>query len=158
MSPLRRRFPIQRTLPRRRGVGLLALLRRPRGGTASVELALLVPVLAAMLVAMFDWGIAIEQRLRLQAAARAGADQAMHTPADASAIAAAARAAAPDFAALTVTPSPVWCACGEVAASCAASCDSAISRFVRVTVSHPYAPITPAGPSSLSANVTLRLQ
>jgi Flp pilus assembly protein TadG len=134
------------------------LLRRPRAGTASVELALLVPVFAAMLVAMFDWGIAIDQRLRLQAAARAGAEQALQTPADPAAITAAVRAAAPSFASLTITPSPVWCACGDVATACSASCDTVVSRFVRVTVSHPYAAITPAGPSSLSANATLRVQ
>jgi hypothetical protein len=29
---------------------------------------------------------------------------------------------------------------------------------VRVSVSHPFSPITPAGPTSVSANVTLRLQ
>jgi Flp pilus assembly protein TadG len=138
-------------------MSVLRRLRR-RTGTASIELALLVPVLAAVLVGMFDWGIALEQRVRLQSAARAGAQQAQRTPADTIAIAAAVQAALPDFQALTITPSPVWCECGTAAAACSVSCDAGLSRFVRVTVSHPFSPITPAGPTSVSANVTLRIQ
>ncbi|WP_170984976.1 TadE/TadG family type IV pilus assembly protein [Roseomonas sp. AR75] len=134
----------------------LARIRR-RAGTASIELALLVPVLAAVLVGMFDWGMAIDQRLRLQSAARAGAQQALRTPGDRTAIAAAVLAAAPDFAALSVTPSPVWCECAKAATSCSTDCDGGLSRYVRVTVSHPFSPLTPAGPTSVSANVTLRL-
>ncbi len=135
------------------------LLRlRRRSGTASIELALLVPVLAAVLVGMFDWGLAIEQRIRLQTAARAGAQQALRTPSDTAAISAAVRAAAPDFSTLSVNASPVWCECGTTATACGSGCDGGISRFVRVSVSHPFSPITPAGPTSVSANVTLRLQ
>jgi Flp pilus assembly protein TadG len=131
---------------------------RRRAGTASIELALLVPVLAAVLVGMFDWGLAIEQRIRLQTAARAGAQQALRTPADTAAITAAVRAAAPDFQALTISPSPIWCECGTTATACTSACEGGLARFVRVSVSHPFSPITPAGPTSVSANVTLRLQ
>jgi Flp pilus assembly protein TadG len=131
---------------------------RRRNGTASIELALLVPVLAAVLVGMFDWGLAIEQRIRLQTAARAGAQQALRTPGDTTAIAAAVRAAAPDLGEMSVSPSAIWCECGTTATACTSSCNSGLARFVRVSVSHPYSPITPAGPTSVSANVTLRLQ
>jgi Flp pilus assembly protein TadG len=134
------------------------MLTRRRSGTASVELALLAPMLAAVLVGAFDWGLAIEQRIRLQTAARAGAQQALRTPSDTASISAAVRAAAPDFAALAVTPSAVWCECANVVASCTSTCDRDISRFVRVSVSHPFSPIGLAGPTSVSANVTLRLQ
>jgi Flp pilus assembly protein TadG len=135
-----------------------ALFRRRRAGTASIELALLAPVLAAVMVGTFDWGLAIEQRIRLQTAARAGAQQALRTPGDAAMISAAVRAAAPDFEALAVTPSPVWCECSAVVTACTTNCGADLSRFVRVSVSHPFSPITPAGPTSVSANVTLRLQ
>jgi hypothetical protein len=132
--------------------------RRRRSGTSSVEMALLTPVLAAALVGMFDWGLAIEQRIRLQTAARAGAQQALRTPGDTASIEAAVRAAAPDFAALSITPSPPWCECAQVVAACSSTCEGELSRFVRVGVSHSFSPVSLAGPTSVSANVTLRLQ
>jgi Flp pilus assembly protein TadG len=132
--------------------------RLRRRGTASIELALLVPLIAAVLVGMFDWGMAIEQRIRLQTAARAGAQQAMRTPGDAAAITTATRAAAPELTAMTVTPSQIWCECNNSPLACTSTCNTGMQRFIRVAASHPYSPITPAGPTSVSANVTLRLQ
>jgi hypothetical protein len=75
-------------------------------GAASLELALLAPVLILLLVATWDFGRAIQESSRLAAAARAGAQygmQSVDTAADTAAIAQAVRDDAQDPAnALTV--------------------------------------------------------
>ena len=111
-----------------------------------------------ILVGMMDWGLAIEARLRLQTAARAGAQYALTAPTDNAGIGAAIRAAAPDFSSLTTNSTGIWCECGSTAMACTNSCLTGMQRFLRVDVTAPYTPFTPAGPTSIAANVTLRLQ
>ncbi|HEV7265132.1 MAG TPA: TadE/TadG family type IV pilus assembly protein [Falsiroseomonas sp.] len=129
-----------------------------RAGTATLEFAIVAPVLVAILVGLMDWGLAVESRLRLQTAARAGAQYAITSPTDTAGITAAVQAAAPDFASLSTSSTGIWCECGGTATACTNSCLAGMQRFLRVDVSHPYTPFTPAGPTSVAANVTLRLQ
>lgn len=134
-------------------------LLRSRRGSAALEFALLIPMIAGILVALTDWGLAIEQRLRLQSAARAGAEVAMVRPTDTAGISSAIMGAVPDMTALSVTNSGVWCECsGAVMTSCTTSCTGTFGRFVRVGATNPYTPISALGPRSVSAHVTLRLQ
>ncbi|WP_270936093.1 TadE family protein [Falsiroseomonas oryzae] len=138
--------------------GLRAPGARRRGGWGTVELALMTPLFAAVLVGMMDVGLAVEQHMRLQVAARAGAQVALRNPTDNSAITAAARAAAPDLPSMTVTPSGLWCECNNAPTTCTSACVAGLQRFVRVEARHPFSPITPLVPSTVSASVTLRIQ
>jgi Flp pilus assembly protein TadG len=135
-----------------------ALRHRRRAGTATVEFAIVAPVLLMIVLGLMDWGLALEQRLRLQTAVRAGAQFALTAPTDTAGITAAIRAAAPDLASLSANSSGVWCECAGTAMSCTGSCLPGLQRFLRVDASHPYTPFTPTGPTNIAANVTLRLQ
>ena len=57
-------------------VRIVRALRRCRSGNAAVEMALVAPVLAVVLVGSIDLGLAFGETIRLAAAARAGAQQA----------------------------------------------------------------------------------
>jgi Flp pilus assembly protein TadG len=54
----------------------LAPLRR-KSGNAAIEFALIAPILAAMLVAMTDLGVAIYEKMQIRAAADAGVQYAV---------------------------------------------------------------------------------
>ncbi len=117
-----------------------------------------MPIFVAILIGVADWGLAMDRRLQLQTAVRAGAQHAMRAPSDGAGILAAVRAAAPDLGNLNVTSSGLYCECGSTATACTNSCDSGMQRFVRVAAVLPYTPFSPAGPTSVAANVTLRIQ
>ena len=110
-----------------------------------------------VLVGLVDWGLAIDQRIQLQTAVRAGAQHALRMPTDSAGIIASVRAAAADRT-LTIPNPDMFCECARAAASCTGSCDAGLQRFVRVSATQAYVPLTPAGPTSVSANVTLRIQ
>lgn len=152
--------------------------RLDRAGTAAVEFALIAPVVAIVLIGLTDWGLAIEQRERLQTAARAGAQIALFNPTDDAAIRAAVCTAAgatqtraealltttcPNTGSLggLVPTSRVFCACivsnTQVGDSCDAACAGTIVTSVTVSASRGYSRITPTGPTSVSANVRVRI-
>jgi len=140
--------------PRPRGL----LGSRRRRGSAALEFGLLLPLLATLAMATTDWGLAIEQRIRLQTAARAGAEVAIVRPSDTAGITAAVREAAPDLTSMSVAASAVWCECNGTAIDCSASCFGGLARFMSITATHPYSRISPLGPTSVAGRVTLRLQ
>lgn len=70
------------TLTRSRRIGrFLARRLRERRGVSAVEFALLLPVLITVFMGAFDLGNAFQQSIRLEAAARAGAQAAFYDPA-----------------------------------------------------------------------------
>ena len=58
----------------------VAGFRRSKGGAATVELALLIPILLMMMVGTVDFGLIINQKMKLAHAARAGDLLRFHTP------------------------------------------------------------------------------
>ena len=133
--------------------------RRWRTGVSSLEFALIMPVFITILIGVADWGLAMDRRLQLQTAVRAGAQHAMRAPSDTNGTAAAVRAAAPDLGdRVTVGSTGLFCECGSTAVACTGTCTSGMQRFVRVTATLPYTPFSPVGPTSVAANVTLRIQ
>jgi Flp pilus assembly protein TadG len=146
-----------------------------RRGTAAVEFGLIAPVMAFALLAVTDLGLAIEQRERLQTAARAGAQVALFTPTDQAAIQAAVctAAGAPQTAAAAalslgvcpatgdlsnLTPSStVTCLCRGVSQSCTTACDITITFNVIVGVSRPYSRLTPVAPTTVAADVKVQV-
>lgn len=133
--------------------------RRLRAGSAAVEFGLIAPVFIVVMFGVTDWGLALEQRMRLLAAARAGAQVALDNPTnEGSAITNAVNTAASGMTSLSVTPSTLFCECDGVRmTSCTASCGGTIASFVTINVSRPYARITPAGPTSIAASVTVQI-
>src|SRR5258707_15059220 len=58
----------------------LRALRRAEQGSVAVELALYIPVMLVLLAGLFQFGSGIFESLRLESAARAGAQYAMIDP------------------------------------------------------------------------------
>ena len=113
-------------------------------GGAAVELAMLVPVLAALAVGGFDFGRLALQKLAATSAARAGAQYGtldFATAANISAIVQAARDDAGDTDNSLNVTARQFCACpGQGELACTAPCtDGSFSMmYVEVTVQEPY--------------------
>lgn len=136
-----------------------------RRGNAAVELALVLPIVAALLSGIVDVGMMVRAANALQTAARAGAAYAAKYPTDSAGIAQAATgAAALDPSTLSVTATQS-CECsngGAVACGSACPAGGAMSVHVSVAVAQPYHPLTPFAdavlPSTLTAQTTMRTQ
>lgn len=134
------------------------LRNRWRSGVSSLEFALIMPILLAMLVGLTEWGLAIDSRIQLQTAVRAGAQYALRMPTDTAGIASAVRAAVPERTDLSVPAPTMSCECAGAAAECSGACAGGMERFLTVSASHSYTPLTPVGPTLIAADVTLRIQ
>jgi Flp pilus assembly protein TadG len=135
-----------------------------RRGNAAVELALVLPIVVALLSGVIDFGMMVRATNALQTMARAGAAYAAKYPADSAGIAQAATgAAALDPTTLSVTATQ-FCECSGAAVACGSACPAggAMSVHVSVAVAQPYHPLTPFAdavlPSTLTAQATMRTQ
>jgi Flp pilus assembly protein TadG len=145
----------------------LALLRR-RSGNAAIEFALIAPILAAMLVAMTDLGVALYENMEIRNAADAGVQYAIAKGWNSTAIQNAVTGAT-GMSGVSASPVPVQscgCASGTTIASaaCGSVCASGATAGTYVTVnaqaqyatlfSYPGLP----NPMTLSAQSTVRIQ
>jgi TadE-like protein len=162
---MNRRSPHHRsTTPRRRLASLIRCVR----GNISVELALVLPFLLMLVMGAYDFGRGFTEKLRLNSAARAGAQYALekyNEVEDAAGVIQSARNDAEDVNnTLTVTPR-YFCTClvgGEIA--CGTSCGGGEvpMRYIEVDVSGPFElmfdyPMT-SGPTTLQGHAELRLR
>lgn len=107
----------QRTLRRVQGWG------RANRGTVTIEFALIAPVLLLLLLHVVDFGLAFNQRMKLESAARAGLQYAMFDKDNTVGIQAAVTGATDlDADDMTVTVTE-FCECNGVTATCGVSCD-----------------------------------
>lgn len=146
--------------------GMLACLKGCRRGVSLTEFALIAPVLCLLVMGSFDVGNAIQQSLKLEAAARAGAQYAFSRPADGAGIADAIRANLPGWSDITV-PAPVMaCRCDDGAAvpcsggTCAAGTPA---MYLSIRVTRPFSASTPLAAAvlpaqTLAGHVELRLR
>ena len=123
--------------------------RASRGGNVSVELALLMPIMAFMLVAAIDFGSYIYSKMQLQNASRAGAQYAIQTDeqfVDTAAILVAIQAAT-DLEASTTIASELFCGCADgvefavdAVEGCTSDCDGGEfpALTIRVTLANTF--------------------
>jgi Flp pilus assembly protein TadG len=141
---------------------------RNRCGTSAVEFALLAPIFAALLLAVADIGMLTLDRIRVQHAAAAGAQEAVLRGFNSDEIAKAGSHAT-SLAGIRFAPAPVescGCATGTniLPAACGSTCDSgaAAGRYVTVSTQATHTTLFhwPGMSSSfdLSAQVTVRLE
>ena len=137
--------------------------RKSRRGNMTVELALLAPVMAFMLVGAIDFGSFIFGQMKLQNASRAGAQYAIQAAGnvdDTASITAAAQAATDLEAGTTVLP-VAFCGCAdgsESAYDSSTGCDGSCAGgefpalSIRVTVANTFTPLFayPGLPDSLA--------
>jgi Flp pilus assembly protein TadG len=136
-----------------------------RGGAASVEFALLLPLLVTLVVGIIDYAQLAYQSMEVAAAAQAGADYALHNGYNASGIQGAVTAAT--GLTVTATPAPqLATACvsgGAIVATAASTCASggAPGSYVTVAAQATFTPILAWAsfgmPSTLSAQAMVRI-
>lgn len=135
-------------------------LRRDRKGVAALEFAVILPVLAIILMGIIDLGRAIEQSLRLEAAARAGAQYAMFAPTDLAGIANAVRGALPGWGDIVVPTPALSCVCpGTGAVACATtSCTTGVEQYVSIAVTRSFDGLLLKNLTTLRGDMTLRIR
>lgn len=127
-------------------------------GSASLEFALAATLLLTIIIGATGFSEAAYQRMRLIAAARAGAQYALTSPTDLPGIAAAARAASDlDAATVTVNASQ-FCGCADGSdIPCANSCATSTQRrYVSVSVTEPYVLPGSLGSVTLGGTAVIR--
>ena len=135
-------------------------LFRDRRGVAALVLAAILPVLAITLMAVINLGDAIQQNLRLEAAARAGAQYAMFAPSDQAGIQSAELGAVPGWNDITIQPPTTSCVCpGVGAVSCTATtCSVALERYVSIVVTRTFDGLLLTDLTTLQGDMTLRIR
>jgi TadE-like protein len=136
--------------------------------TATIEFALIIPIFALMVAALFDLGYAAYESMAVQAAAEAGAQYASTNPWNVTAIENAVTGGT-ELGGINATPAPSqFCACAKggtlTAISCTSSCSSGGSpgtyALVNAQVQHwnllPYPGLS--YPTTISAQALRRLQ
>ena len=137
-------------------------------GVASVELAVIAPLLTLAIIGTADLGFGIYRNMQVQAAAQAGAGYAVVKGFTVSGVSNAVTSATP-FGGVQASPAPQqFCGCpaasGITTISCSTTCPdtSKPGTYVAVSARASYAPILPYPllPSSfeLAATATARLQ
>ena len=130
-------------------------LRQDRDGAAAVEFAILVPVIAAILTGVANYGLATFDKMELTSAARAGAQYALLDATDTAAIA----TAVVNSTNLSITASDVtttqFC---EDSAGAAATCGdaSATRTYMTVSVTEDFTLLLLGTSISLTGSATVR--
>lgn len=142
--------------------------RLGEAGVAGVELALATPILALLMTGGFDFGRAIYEQNRLEAAAQAGVQYATESASNWTSTAniiAMARADAGDRTnSLTVTTGQCTCPSGANLCSASATCtgSSYSGTYVQVTASESYSTLVNypfvTSPFTLSSQSMVRVQ
>jgi Flp pilus assembly protein TadG len=145
---------------------LFSRLSRCRSGVSAVEFGVIAPVMIVLFAGLVDVAGAMQQTIRLENAARAGAQYAMSFPENTAGIMTATAAAVGGTGA-TVAVVPAYCACpgGSTAVvSCEGTpCAGAPAGvYVGITITRPYAAIIGIGgyvlPSTLSGSAVARVR
>lgn len=125
--------------------GLAARLRAlGRRGVATMELALVMPLLLLTLVFAIDLGGALEQSIRLETAARNGAQYALSYPSDAAGIREQVRRSLPGWNDVQIETPVLRCICpgaGAVNCSNEDTCPTPTERYITISVFRPHRPI-----------------
>jgi Flp pilus assembly protein TadG len=152
-------------------------LRRRDRGASALEFVLVMPLLAMLMFAAADYGNAMQQAIRLEAAARAGAQVAFTSPRSVNAINTAVRSALAGWAEGTncgngsgatengyCLSTQSWCQCSSsaVAPGSGVDCDEpptgcTLQQYVSISVRRPYQPVIVVPVTMLRGNVELRL-
>lgn len=113
-----------------------------RRGSVAVEFAFILPVVATMLIGLYDIGYAVQQRLMLQQAVRAGGQFALSFPTlPAGMMQSIQNALPPEWTDVIVSvPAVCGCPAAPPSSDCAPDCElgETPETFVTLTVSRPF--------------------
>lgn len=133
-------------------------------GAGAVELALALPMLVVMMLGIADLSLAVNEKMRLTAAARSGAQWAYGHSGETGGVAAAVTQASGLDATAITTATTSFCGCsGGANVACDATCDDGNGRreYVTITVSESWSPtlnLPGLGSIELSGTATLRVK
>jgi Flp pilus assembly protein TadG len=133
---------------------LRRLLACGRRGVAALELAVLMPILILILVVTADLGVALEQSIRLETAARNGAQFAISYPTSTQEIRDQVSNSLPGWNDITVGTPTLRCVCpGNAAIDCSneVTCGTFTEQYLTITVSRPHRPVLRTSLSLLSS-------
>lgn len=129
-----------------------------RRGTAVLEFALMAPVFALVAIGAYDFGNALQTSMRLERAARAGAQFALVQPRDLTGIRAAAIAAWPALSAAEVPLPREQCRCGDIMVTCSAVCRDGLQWTVTVTTTRSITTLILPGMTARRGSATVRVR
>jgi Flp pilus assembly protein TadG len=139
---------------------------RREGGSALVEMALIVPILMVPILGAVDFGRGFYLGQELASAAHAGAAYGAQNPTDTAGMKAAALAAAPDLTGISIATPTYGCECAN-GSSFNANCSSTPTctgsnavYLVSVTATVSYTPLIkwPGIPSPISISTTAKMR
>ena len=119
----------------------MACPRLGRRAIAATELALVAPVLITLMLCVHDLADGFQVSIRLERAARAGAQVAMSGTTDLTAVQSAVISAWPALSASDVPLPVLSCECGTTSVSCTATCASGLIRTVTVRATRQLSPL-----------------
>ena len=135
-----------------------------RSGLASIEFAVIAPVLTLLLIGVFDFGRGLWYQMQVATAAQAGAVYAASLGWDATAAAIETAITSATNIGVSASPAPAWvCGCpnaaaGIVSTQCGTACPDGSSppHYVIVGAKIAYSPLLhyPAIPASLNLSYT----
>jgi Flp pilus assembly protein TadG len=129
-----------------------------RRGTAALEFALVAPLFLLIALGGYDLGTAIQTSMRLERAARAGAQYALTQPRDHEGIRAATIAAWPELA-LSDVPLPTeTCLCQATPVSCPAECAETLVWTLSISARREIRPLIIPTLAARSGSAVLRLR
>ena len=142
-------------------------------GVAAVEFALIAPILISLFGAAVDLGRGIERGIKLETAARAGAQYATLKPNDDAGILDAVSNSLSGVSGATMSPGIIECDCPDAngassgtpsSSACSNTCANGLARYRTITVRAPFTPIFPTSSyvpwnslGTISRNVVARL-
>lgn len=138
--------------------------RRDERGTTAVEFAIALPILALMMVGLADLGLAINEKMRLTSAVRAGAQSGYGNAGNSAAIIQAVKDSSGLPAGGVTVTATTSCACADGSSvACDGQCPSGeVRTYLTVTATEAYSLLIKypgiSGPTSLSATSVLRVQ
>ena len=146
----------------------MSLALRSSRGIAATEFAVVAPMLILVLLSTADFGMAMVRMLRLEAAARAGAQYAFFHPQDSSGITSVVQGNLAGLTGATIQPPTMACKCdnGASADCTTGTCNGgtvAPIAYVSVTITCPNQFFSPISArlfprlATLSGNVEVRL-
>lgn len=135
---------------------LLRRFARHRGGAAAVEMALVAPLLAGIMVGIANYAPELDQAHKMRDAVQAAGTYVMTGGTDPTAIQAVATNAWTGYASGDAVSVTQWCSCAGVTGSCNTLCaDSTVPQgYTQISASMTY--VGPLGSTPLSASQTVR--
>ncbi|MEO3474539.1 TadE/TadG family type IV pilus assembly protein [Roseomonas sp. CAU 1739] len=143
--------------------GLLRGLR-DRRGVAALEFVLILPVLTLIMITTADLGNALQQSIRLETAARAGAQYAFSYPSDTTGITDQVRNSLtgwPVGTGITIPTPTLRCVCpGNASVTCANEdvCTVTTQQFITVSVTRSHTPLLLTPFTTLQGRAEVRLR